>query len=194
MNELTKEQFREHMAALTIPPGFTGVFEQQSFGHQYNELVFVLSNNAGIEIRFDQSGCGHTRFKIDGRGWLTFDRLGVEDSFYHLPMWQGDTNKLSLNTIVEQQLARIEQNRLHELKAVTVPGIGFRVSPERADQLKIEIKERGHVTFMPSGFGTGYIVAKKPQQGCRFGEKRASQALETFLGHSPLYVCPMDCD
>ena len=192
---MTQEEFREHISSLTnVPAGFSGQFFEEDGWNGSKEIVYVLDNNAGTQLRFDQNGSGHTRFKVDGRGWLTFDRRGVEDSFYHLNPFTGVRTEKSLNDIVAEQLAKVEASRVKLKSSVMVPDVGHYVSLDGLEQLQLDLKARGYIQFVPSGFGTGYFVSKKPQQGLKYGERRASQELEKFLGVSPLYVCPFDCD
>src|SRR5262245_31925192 len=95
MPKLTKAQFRKHVKAITIPDGYTAVWsEEQGFYNNSTHLVYTLVSPK-IKIEFTQYGAGHTHYKDPAHGdfWFNFDRTGVEDSFYHLPMWANDEPK-----------------------------------------------------------------------------------------------------
>lgn len=184
---ITNAKFAKHVKAITTPDGFTAeMIEETRFKPVMQ--VYVLKNDT-IEIKFDQSGCGHTRFKV-GEGWRTFDRLGVEDSFYHLPLWA--THEIPpLNDIVAEQFERIAKSLAYHKTAVQIPDIPFTTSPEAVGKLKDELKTKGVIRFTPSGFGTGYEVLRKPRS---YSCTRATAKLETFMGLSPLYVATFDAD
>jgi hypothetical protein len=188
---MTENNFRVHMSKLTVPQGFTGAFkEEPGWGRDApNRMTFVLENHQDVKIVFDDYGGGHTSFKTP-RGWLSFDRRGVEDSFYHRPLFKGD-KKRDLNELVTEQLERVRDRQAYYAAAVPIPGIPFTVAPDGVEGLKERLK-KGSLTFTPSGFGTGYVVSKRPQRGQQ--SKRATSELETFLGSSPLFVSTFDAD
>ena len=202
MKQLTENQFRAHMKKLKIPLGFVGDFEEDQWGFGENAtkyLKFVMLKPDDTKITFDQSGGGHTEFKVDSRGWLTFDRTGVGDSFRHLPYDFEKKRKFpSLNDIVKEQLERINKRREYYKTAVKIPGLktGHTVSPEGVPVLKDRLQKCGQVSFMPAGFGTGLTVTKKRPDAMtlRYGGARAPQELEEFLGHSPLWITTFDAD
>ena len=192
---ISKAKFAKHVKSIVVPEGFTASTEvERWFGNAaYNPQtqVFVLKSDT-IELRFDQTGGGHTLF-TDGKGHkLCFDRRGVEDSFYHLPMWEGDDTVYDLNAIVAEQLERVAEYLKVADTFIQVPDLPFTVTPERLVELKKQLKTREQITFMPSGFGTGYIVSYGTKH--RSGTKRATQATEKFFGVTPLYISTFDAD
>lgn len=197
MKTESKAAFTKRMQSITIPDGFTAAMREEKDGWvkgQKTYLVYTLTKPDDTKIEFDQYGSGHTKFLTE-KGWRTFDRTGVEDSFYHLPFEHEKGKKIDLNALVAEQLARIEKSRDYFKSAISVPGLpNFTVAPDRVAKLKADLKKFGVITFTPSGFGTGYSITKKPTRGLRYGESRAKPELEAFLGHSPLYVSTMDCD
>lgn len=195
------KHLQKSMALITLPAGFTGTFGQEdhSWGAKPNLIEhYELTNGDNIRIRFGAGGDGHTHFKLPNGNWASFDRLGVEDSFYWMDTWGKDKGKVkNLNEIVTEQLAKIAAKLEYYKTAIKVPGLpggGWTVAPDGVKKLQEQLAKSGHVTFVPSGFGTGYMVTKHMQRGCRHGEARAKPELEAFLGHKPLYVTTMDCD
>lgn len=192
MKKLTDKQFTKHVSIVKVPEGFTSEMTtvKSCWGpNEPTELVFVLKSD-DVKIEFDQNGSGHTHFKT-GDGWLCFDRRGIEDSFYHLPLYEKDTVK-DINEIVAKQLVKIGERREYHKTAVKIPDVGYTTSPEGVEKLKAQMKKVGNVSFHPSGFGTGYRVTKKTLQ--RYGVRRAKPELETFFGVSPLWVESFDAD
>jgi hypothetical protein len=197
MTKLTKAQFTKKMKTIKVPAGFTAEFKTESWGFiatkENVHETFVLVKPDDTKITFDQSGSGHVEYKANGK-WYTFDRRGVEDSFYFIALWKGDTSgKKDLNVLVADQLKRIEAKREYHATAIPVPGLPFTVAPDGVEKLKKQLQTMRTIHFTPSGFGTGYAVSKL-RSGYRYGEKRASPELEQFLGHAPLYITTMDCD
>lgn len=184
----TENEFRKHMETLNIPEGFTARFREAD---SWGILTYIVAKEGDVEFRFDVTGCGHTDFTIEGGKRGTFDRLGVEDSFYWL-VWGGEFK--DLNAIVVEQFKRIKKSRAFYKKAIEVPTLPFKVAPSRVVELKRQLQKYGSVTFTPGGFGTGYVVSKNSVQEFKWGGKRADVELEEFLGHSPLYVSSFDSD
>src|SRR4051812_47312655 len=112
MRSISQAAFKKLMQGITLPEGFIGEFKDSEYEFVTPKpLVYVVSKTNDVELLFDQNGCGHTKFRIDSdKGWQSLDRLGVEDSFYWLPRFEGDT-KEDLNNIVAVQLERIEERR-----------------------------------------------------------------------------------
>jgi hypothetical protein len=192
MKKVTEAAFKKRMLKVKVPEGFTATFGTDEF----KQVIFTLEKPDDTKITFDQSGCGHTQFKAE-TGWRSFDRRGVEDSFYHAKMYDGDDQSYDADEIVTEQLKRITESREYHKTAVAVPGLpggSWTVAPDAVEELKRRLKKSGHLSFTPSGFGTGYMVTKRPQRGLQYGETKATPELEAFLGHAPLYVHTLDCD
>lgn len=189
----TESKFRARMAKLKVPEGFTTKFtvEQQPWTKQ-PLVIFVMENHDDVRFEMHLGGGGHTHFKM-GETWGTFDRVGVSDSFYHME-WSGKPiSPEKLDTIIAEQFEKIEKAREYRKTAIKLPGIPFSVSPEGLKQLRATMaKPNGSRSFMPSGFGTGYHLLRKPRHG--WGTKRAQPELEKLLAVSPLYVETFDAD
>lgn len=197
---LTAAQFTKIVSAIETPQGFTGLLEADRdytphllklYKMKKAPLTFTLKSiTDDIKIEFDQSGSGHTSFKAENGNWRTFDRVGVDDSFYFFHSWSG--KKEDCNQIVKEQLERIEKARAYQKTALQIPSIPFTVAPDELPAMKTRLKQMGYLTFMPAGFGTGYTVAQRRKSPTY--AQRASAALEQFLGCSPLFVSTFDAD
>lgn len=181
----SKEAFIQRMKTIVVPEGFTWSFNW--LGERSIQHYFLLQKLGDTELKFDQGGDGHTRFKTD-KGWLSFDRTGVESSFHH-----GDV-RADLNALVQAQLTRIEKRRAFLKLAIPIPSLPFVIAPDAVEGLKEKLKKTENLTFSPSGFGIGYMVTKKPARDGQQEHKRAGPELEKFLGQSPLYITKFDAD
>src|SRR5262245_53616829 len=131
MKNLTKKQFAKHVKAITTPDGFTAdmnVVSDKNWRGKRIELMTYILATPTIRIEFDQSGCGHTHYLYKG-AWLCFDRIGVEDSFYHVPLYKQDKVP-PLDEIVAEQIARVAKRLEYYASAVKVPGVPFTVAPD----------------------------------------------------------------
>ncbi len=158
----------------------------------------------GIEIvvefnGFDKSwdswslASGHVSFSTS-QGTRTFDRYGVEDSFYiDNPLKWGTTDDV-VEKANEQILAFIEtkipEARARVDRSERIPGIPFDVTPETKARVTEQLKAGTPYRFMPSGFGTGYVLSTKRTRY----SKRAERATEKFLSVTPVYVETFDAD
>lgn len=183
---ISKTKFAKHIKSIVVPQGFVARIVHGEY--EPAELVYHLKSDT-IEIKLDQSGCGHTSFLHKGN-WLSFDRRGIEDSFYHLPMWDGG-DVPDVNVIITEQIERVAEYLKVADTFIQVPDLPFTVTPKRLAELKKQLGSNKSVSFMPSGFGTGYMVA--PRKTDR-RDKRATQATEDFFGVSPLYISTFDAD
>lgn len=157
----------------------------------YYGKEYVLANKKSeITFTFHQGGDGTTSFKTTDGHWRTFDRRGVESSFYWKPWDYKGAPKVNLKEMLDEQLQRIAASREYFNTAIIVPEIGFSVSPANLEKLKMTFKNAGYHSFHPSGFGVGYTVSAKP---LRFG-KKASKELMDFFGVAPLYIATFDAD
>jgi hypothetical protein len=115
---------------------------------------------------------GHTHFELDGK-WTTFDRYGVEDSFYVSA--GGD-----LNVKVNEQLKRISGRRTEVADAggfISLPQVGFRVTRKWVEAAIATLRSGKTVSLSPSGFGTGYTLFSKLAGRRRWGARTASEEL-----------------
>ncbi|MBI4471438.1 MAG: hypothetical protein HY646_02145 [Acidobacteria bacterium] len=153
-----------------------------------------------VEIRIEFDGCppepgsawsilatGHVGFETP-KGRFSFDRRGVEDSFY---VDVGDTVE-SVDQKIAEQLERVEEARRRLARSVTVPGLPrpFELSPETLSTYREHLKAGRPVSLTPSGFGIGYSISPRRSSYA----KPASPALAAFFGTGPLFVSEMDCD
>lgn len=147
-------------------------------------------HNATESFTFYVHGDGSTSFDT-AQGRRTFDRRGVESSFYWQKMYKGDTQKYDPNAIIERQMQRVKESRERMATAVAIPQIGFVMQPDDLEKMRAELKRGGSRSFMPSGFGTGYVLTAK--RG-RFS-KPVGAELEKFLNVGrPVYVETFDAD
>jgi hypothetical protein len=124
---------------------------------------------------------GHVNYTHNG-STFSYDRLGVEDSFYN-----GHRYDKSPNEQITEQLARIEESRGRIDNSVRVPSpIDRLIDKDRLEKTRIEFKTKKNAAYSshPGGFGTMYTVMK---QSSRFSN-RAPKEIEEFFGYSPLYI------
>jgi hypothetical protein len=204
------------VASIEAPPGFvktTGRGFHNGF-EKYDELnkTWVLLENAeaGIKIainvddlpraryqagkkvpcRFtleDVSCSGHTCYKSEAGHWLSFDRRGVEDSFY---LGDYGTPLAEFSKVFQEQLIRIEKSKETSKKMLKIPGFGFSVHQDQLEELKKKLRSGGSHTFTPAGFGTGHIVSTR--RG-RYGTKLPAETAK-FFGVPELYDETFDHD
>ena len=181
----------------TIPAiaGWVGEWKDETFwyGQQNHptKRYQLINEELKIKMTFRPGGDGTTEYWLEKQKfWASFDRRGVESSFYYVPLWE--TDKVPpVTEIVARQVERVLERRRYHESSIAIPEIGFTISPEHLPKLKEELKKNGYRSFMPSGFGTGKTVSvKRSKYNC----KRATQALEDFMGMSPLYVSSFDAD
>lgn len=186
-----KAELNRVSGKLPVPEGFKTTWRVNEFNHDRNASPdeFVIYKEDDIEFVFRAGGSGTTKFRVKD-GWRTFDRRGVEDSFYWKP-WNKHS-KIDFDDLLKRQFERIEQSRKYHETAIKVPDIGFTIAPESLKALKSQLLNKGYITFTPSGFGTGYNIVRRSNR--RFGVRRGSTELEKFFGVSPLFIESMDCD
>jgi hypothetical protein len=145
------------------------------------KMEFTLSNHARAE--WDKNlGSGHTRFKTE-KGWLTYDRIGVSDSFY---IDIGD----DINKKIAEQLEKIKVSLEKHKTTQAVPGLGFLLTPETIEKHKKTLSEGGVVSLAPSGFGTGYHLSTRQRPGSHEG----SSELAKFFGVDKIFMTEFDHD
>jgi hypothetical protein len=192
---ISVKEFQARMRKLKVPAGFQVDLEVDTSGWGEDTMAYIVRNSM-MEIRFDQSGCGHTNFDLQEddygrRTWRTFDRRGVEDSFYHLPLWDSDKTRYDVNKILQEQIKRVRHFLRRMETALPVPGIpGHTLSPNKLVTFKARLKKHGQVSFHPGGFGTGYIVTTHMTRGA----KPAGKALVEFFGIGELFVSTIEMD
>lgn len=148
-------------------------------------------SNATESITFYVHGDGTTSFDT-AQGRRTFDRRGVESSFYWMKQYDGDSSEYAPPAaIIERQLERIKESRAKFATAIAIPQIGFTIQPAELENLKKTLESGGSRTFTPAGFGTGYRLSTKWSRSA----SQATSELQVFLGiRKPVFVERIDCD
>lgn len=126
---------------------------------------------------------GTTAFTTNDTDY-SFDQIGVGASFYH------DFTE-TLEAQVEVQRQRILKSVEFRKTALSVPVIGFSISPERLAEYRTRLSDGKRIDFMPSGFGIGYVISTKKMS--QFSE-RCAKEIEEFFQVGDLYMETMDCD
>ena len=129
---------------------------------------------------------GHTVFK-GAKGWLSFDRRGIEDSFYLGNYGESPTD---VSRVIQEQLVRIEEAKETSKKMVAIPGFGFSVHQDQLEALKKKLASGQSHSFTPSGFGTGHRVSTKRS---RYATKMPAETAK-FFGVTALYDETFDHD
>lgn len=185
---ITATTFERIMSKLEVPEGFTLVKTTEPvWGNTGGWIVYILKSET-IELKFDQNGDGSTNFMIDGHKWHTFDLRGVGPSF-NFVTWQGKTMG-NINKIVAKELKRVQERLSYYKTALSVPGTAFTVQPDELEKMKGKLQKGESISFMPSGFGQGFVFSPNRSRFCR----SASDAQKTFFNCYPLYVETLDCD
>lgn len=136
---------------------------------------------------FGSLGDGHTSFDTS-KGRMTFDRHGVEDSFYV----EADDTVETVNAKIVEQIQKVTLSRERLARSLTMPDYGYNLTPERLEKERDTLRRGGVARFAPSGFGTGHLISTKPRG--RYNCVRASQALIDFFGVGVLFVETFDHD
>lgn len=129
---------------------------------------------------------GHTCFKTD-KFWSTFDRLGVEDSFY-LGGYGEPCSDVA--KVIAAQIERVARHHETSKKMVSIPGFGWKVHQDSLEDMKKKFKAGGSHRFTPSGFSTGHIVSARRTRYSKPMKPETAQ----FFGVPALYVETFDHD
>ena len=162
------------------------------------DSIKIESDDMKLELDFESNGyafSGSMHFKC-GDGWRTTARRGIEQSFY------GTIDKLqaedwlqyysSVVDLISEQEEVAKEKRERIAGMITVPGIGFLVTPERkaADIKKLKAGES--ISFQPGGMGTGIELRVRKVRGLQSVE--ALQSTARFYGVPHLWKSTWDCD
>lgn len=128
---------------------------------------------------------GHTDFKGPNGAWFSFDRTGVDDSFY-------GCDADDPGEIIQKQISRCKEAFEKNKNQVQVPVIGFYITPERKAEIITLLTSGRFAQFMPSGFGTGYRLYRGPKRSQ--WDKVAPQEVCDFFGVQNICWSEMDCD
>lgn len=182
----------------TIPtfPGWVGEWKNdvtEIYGERIDTPSYVLTWAANhMKMEFYPGGDGTTSFEVEGKGWLNFDRTGVESSFYWKAWDHKGAETPDMREVINEQCKRVADRREYYKSAINIPQIGFTTSPAGKLALIEDLKRNGRRNFMPSGFGTGYTISTSTKR--LWNASRATPELETFIGISPLFVSTFDAD
>jgi hypothetical protein len=162
-----------------VPPGDTAVVIEK------DDVRIVF--NIGTKKKDDYpkgttiAASGHTLFKT-AKGWHNLSRRGVDDAFY--------TNELEEpSVVIEREIARAQASKKRSEELIDVPGLPFRVHPEKLPEIKAKLAKGKVHELHPYGFGIGYRLAKRLSSWA----KPAPPETSAFFGVR-LVMETMDCD
>jgi len=253
LSKVFLKEVRTLCDAYQPPAGYAKVAEERS--SDWRDYFALEVSNESNKILFEflpggDFGQRKTHWRVEGHvtfmtpnGECTFDRLGVEDSFYldwnctsaakpfrvivndgktpavrartlarfetraeaekfmrdknqemlkiYLPIGLSDESArgLTLDDVVNRQLERISERLKYYETAITVPSIGFTISPDGKKKYEEMLKSGKSVQFMPAGFGVGYNLSTRQ---LRFSTPNSE--LAKFFGVPKIWVSRLDCD
>lgn len=187
--DLVQEQMEDF--ARTLPADVTNV-SRTTDNHGGNPtLTMVLPVGDGMEIKmtFYDKGNPHctTVYKAHGTSF-SFDRLGVEDSFYFESLDK-------LHKQFNQQIDRVReaQQRLAKSKRMNLGPVTLFMTQESIDAMVAKLKKGETYCYFPSGFGTGYNFTIRFRKQ-RYQENiKASYELEQLVGQR-VFISSFDAD
>lgn len=182
---VAKKKERRKITWVSLPrkvslPGFTWGDEfcpdSRPVCRQYKDRILENADKS-IQFIFHNNGDGTTRFTTT-KGTRTFDRHGVNSSFYWTDEWD---NKDGTKMVAEltTHLARIEARRVFIATSITVPQIGYSISEQMRAEHQATLKSGRSITFTPSGFGQSQTLYTGRQQ-FRY-DTPATQELKDFF-------------
>ena len=157
-----------------------------------DELHLAIPEGEGMTIilRFfpnsDVPYCT-TNYKAKGKEF-TFDRYGVDDSFYYEGL-------RALPKQIDEQRERVKtsQARLALTESFNMGPVRLMLSPDALKAIVDKLKSGKTHTYHPSGFGTGYYFSTNPKIRNRYDRAMASPELEKLVGKT-VYVSSYDAD
>ena len=134
---------------------------------------------------------GHTDFKST-KGWLSFTRRGIDNSF-SLGEW-AEHDMHQANEAVASQITRARKSLSEYQQAVVlkVGGGSFTLTPKRLQGIKDLLSGGGRAQVAPGGMGTGYVLSTTRFPG-RYGSEASAEAA-SLLGVRRLYWQRFDHD
>jgi len=157
-----------------------------------SDTVTFTSDDIIIEVHYDPNSDGDT---ISGstkynsaQGWRTYDRYGVEDSFY-LGKYGEPINEV--DRVLNEEIQRAKKGIEESKSLIGVPQIPFMITEKSRVTYSEKLKSGKCISFTPSGFGIGYTLSVKRRS--RWSTK-GSKELAKFFGVSSLYIEENDCD
>jgi hypothetical protein len=140
---------------------------------------------------------GHVSFMAPDKIRRSYDRYGVDDSFYiSNPLKFTPKPYVSPSDEANEAIHRYITERIPEsLKRIavstSVPGIPFSVTPETRTKVSKTLLSGQPYNFMPSGFGTGYTIWTKRQL---YAKRAPAEMMEFFGIKKQLYITKFDAD
>lgn len=168
-----------------IPAGFTA----ELLTDEHDRLGYRVAN-ATEDITFWLDGDGTTNFAT-AQGRRTFDRRGIEASFYWKPLYAGDERDPL--AVIPEQLARVAERRAFYENVLKIPGLpsAFVIAPDDLEKLRADLNRGRDRTFTPAGMGTGYTISTK--RG-RYGRPASKELVEFLAVKRTVYVESFDAD
>lgn len=163
-------------------------------------VLRLFSPDVEIEVHFSggrdsyELASGHVTFDT-AMGRRTFDRTGVEDSFYvNNPAKVTWVNEVDPIAEANEEIRRVIEERIPEARerlarSEAVPTIPFTVTPEVKQRITEELLAGRRHSFVPSGFGTGYTLTAHREP---YSKPNAELAL--FFGVAEVWVSEFDAD
>lgn len=161
------------------------------------EMVRLVTEDGLISLEIDltgdrsqPSGSGHTSF-VTKHGVRTYDRIGVDDSFY-VTDWKTKGVVENLAEILTEQVKRARESIERINNSVIVPGLTFSptLTAAQVEEHREKLRKKLSVSFAPGGFGTGHVILTKKTRWSRPAKKE----LVDFFNVGPLYVEDFDHD
>lgn len=183
-----------------------GMFEKsmtiETWGQHSIPTVVLFSEEEGIKIRLDVSCAskyngleagatwyitGHTSWS-EGEKWFTFDRRGINDSFY---AHNGEKDQFASNDINEAVVAEYEKiAEQREIVTVEIPDTNIHYAEKRIDELRKKLQAGGTIAITPSGMGVGYEFSSKSGRWT----SPATAEQKKFWNVDRLFFSTLDCD
>jgi len=158
----------------------------------------IINNKDTIKIEWSIEGhlyAGKISYMLDGstnfknnKGWFSFDRIGVESSFY---VDSDSDGTVDLNKVIPEQIKRAEDAIKETKSYVKVPTTGFTISPDSVKEMSNNLKAGKTERLTPSGFGIELELSSSPKS--RYAKKGPTE-LAKFFGLSVIYVEEHDRD
>lgn len=190
---------KDWLKAIPTPEGFTRI--QVEGKQKYDDMeskstsktgyVELISDTIRIIFNYDLRVTemswtfidGHTYFK-NGSYWSSFDRRGIEDSFYVDPIPRETPQQ-----VVDGQIERVKKTLENAKNFIKIPGFNWSIHKDNIEKVKEEIKKHGH-TFAPRGMGRAERLKAKPDRYSRPANKETAE----FFGFKQLWIDDIDWD
>jgi hypothetical protein len=163
-----------------------------------DDCIKIESDEMRLELDFESNGyafSGSMHFKCED-GWRTTARRGIEQSFYgtidkrEAEDWMQYYS--SVVDIIKEQEEVAKAKRKQIASMITVPGIGFLITPERKKADTKKLQAGGSISFHPAGMGTGIELRVRRSRGRHSIPAPASTA--RFYDVPSLWKTEWDCD